>query len=701
MGACPSDAWHLVGSPGLAVLGHASGAMSVWATVGGMTRLADRSGVLSIGAATPSPTDVTFGVDDCRWTFDHDSTRVERMLVADRRRPSVRIRWVVDTPGPVVVRETWRVSALPLVPGALMSRRVAPPSTHRGVERIWWRAMFTVSDISRRLTDRVRLLVGRRHPLRCHTRAGEHTLEWAPQRRRRRPPGARWFIAVPPTLRLAIDPPPEGVEVAATERGVALSIGRGGRFEVTGRLELDDPILGPEMAGHDTEVADTIPSWVRAGVTRAAGADAARLLAEAEWHVGQLRALRVPDPAIGSTFVMQGSAYGFVHGIHGAVRDEAFVVAALAAFDPSTARDALVAAASMARPDGTFHYAHCGFGGTASAGVHESPTDLPLFFLWAVCRYVAESGDESVLDEAVVPRGQRGSRGRRGSRDARLRSTSTVARVMSVCVEALRERVGFGPHGMLRAGSGDWADPISLMVRRRRAFHRDGESTFNTAMALAVLPDVAKLIEERDPSVAAACRLLVDALDVAFESAWNGRWYLRGWDGRGGPIGAGHCFLDAQVWAVIAGHGSSERRATLVDTVGELLDDPSPVGPTIIDHPHRVRMGMLADGWDCNGGVWAALGGLAVTAFARHDRGRACSSLVRQSLEHRRLAYPDVWYGQWSGPDAVNSRMGDRPGETFVQPATPMVEFPAMNSNVHAGALLGLLAVARAADPPR
>jgi len=110
---------------------------------------------------------------------------------------------------------------------------------------------------------------------------------------------------------------------------------------------------------------------------------------------------------------------------------------------------------------------------------------------------------------------------------------------------------------------------------------------------------------------------------------------------------------------------------------------------------------MLADGTDCNGGVWAALGGLTAWAYALVDRTRAEGLLRRLSFESQQAAYPEIWYGQWSGPDARNSRMGDRPGETFVHPATPMTEFPVMNSNAHAGPLLGLqkLGTARRMGP--
>ncbi|MCC5950560.1 MAG: hypothetical protein JJU45_00540 [Acidimicrobiia bacterium] len=120
---------------------------------------------------------------------------------------------------------------------------------------------------------------------------------------------------------------------------------------------------------------------------------------------------------------------------------------------------------------------------------------------------------------------------------------------------------------------------------------------------------------------------------------------------------------------------------------------PSPIGATILDRPHPVRLAMLAPGWDCNGGVWAAVNALWTWAEALHDPPGAWVRLQRQSLAAHAQAYPHIWYGIWSGPDAYNSHHGQQPGETFVQPATPMTECPVMNSNAHAGPLLALLRV--------
>jgi len=741
-----ADPWHLVGSPGLLALAHLSGRISLYATAGGMVRLADRTAPLLIDGTEVAPVGMRLGVDSATWTFEHGPTRVERVLSCDPTSARLHLRWTVIAGRPVTVEERWELGALPLVPAPLMSRPVPPPSTHRGAARAMWRAMFVFSGAARSLTDAVRAVLGRRHPLRPELDPEPGRARWASRSRRRHPSGPRLALAVPPGVEAAVMPvgaargaPGTHVDLVATERGPEFRLRRvpAGRHEAAATLTLhdplpagrptatpapvpmpppmsastpgsaaapgltDDPRIAREAAWHGARLPALrvphpapVPTLISASTPESAPsrglADDPRIAREAEWHVAQLRALRVPDPWTGRAFVMQGSAYAFVHGVHGAVRDEAFVVAALARRDPATARDTLVAEAAMARADGTFHYAHAGYGAALSGGVHSAPTDLPLFFLWAVAEYLGATGDTAVLDERVRPRGREGTR----------RRWPSVGEVALLAARAVDRCVGRGPHGLLRVGSGDWADPIALMVRHRRAFRRSGESAFNTGMALAVLPMVAPVLESLDAATARRCADLAGELDGALDGAWTGEWYRRGWDGRGAPIGEAHCFLDAQLWPVIAGHGSADRRSELVATIAARCDDPSPIGPAILDRPHRVRFGMLADGWDCNGGVWAALGGLTAWAYALHDPLRAEALLRRLSFAGQQAAHPEIWFGQWSGPDARNSWMGDRPGETFVHPATPMTEFPVMNSNAHAGPLLGLEKLRSLTAPP-
>jgi hypothetical protein len=415
------------------------------------------------------------------------------------------------------------------------------------------------------------------------------------------------------------------------------------------------------------------------------------LAREVSWHAYYLRSSKVRDAFFNCQYVTQGSAYGFLHGVQGAPRDYAITSVPLTYLDPAGAKDLLRLIMRMTRSDGAVYYAHHGQGACTSGVIHKTPTDLPLFFLWALAEYVWATGDYKFLDERVPFYDEH-----KGVTD-----DSTVRKRVLLAWDYTRESVGLGEHGMLRVGSGDWSDPIAMMVSQSRAFHKDGESAFNTALAVYALPRAAELVADSHPREAAAMRDFARDLKSVMEDAWRGRWFLRGWDGRGNPIGDDHLFLDAQAWALIAGVGSDEQRSKLVRTIAELCDDPSPIGATILNRPHSIRYGMLAPGWDCNGGVWAAINGLLTWAYTLHDPDLAWRSLEKQSLAAHARAYPHVWYGIWSGPDSYNAHYAERPGETFVHPATPMTEFPVMNSNAHAGPLLALLKTLGVEASPR
>lgn len=677
--AGPADVWHLVGSPGLAALAHASGRISLFATASGMARLADRSGWWRVDGVEVLAPSAAFGCGWAEWRAEIVGASVSRRIEAHPTDATLRLRWSVLADRPVRVSEDWAIAHLPLLAGPLMSRPVPVPSTHRGTNRVLWVAVFAFTGAARAVTDRVRRALGRRYPLRARIDPAGRRVIWSPARTPRPSSGPAWFRRDLPALVLEAT---GDANVAVTGSGMEITVmprRDGAPVTVDLLLRLVGPGL-PDPTGREEPTGFTEEASFRGVTLDVAGAD--DLKAEAAWHLSQLRGLRVPDSWTGRTFVMQGSAYAFVHGLHGAPRDAAFVAVPLSILDPPTAREVVLSIGAMTRADGSLHYAHTGCGRVVSAGVHASPTDLPLFLLWALTEYTWATGDWAVLDERPRPFG----RAPRGTG-----STPSMGELAVAACRWIREAVGTGPHGMLRVGSGDWADPISLMVPRRASFRRHGESGFNTGMALYVLPRAATLLGDRDPVEAARTRDFAAELDHALAAAWTGRWFLRGWDGRGHPIGEEHCFLDGQVWPLIARHGDPCRREALVAGIGRLLDDPSPIGPTILDRPHRVRLGLLADGWDCNGGVWSAIGGLLAWGYAVHDIDRAWATLRKQSFAAHAAAYPNVWYGQWSGPDAYNAWFGDRAGETFVQPATPMTEFPVMNSNAHAGPLLGLL----------
>ncbi len=733
--------WHLLGAETVIATAHLCGNLSLYFVPRTITRLTGEPGsqsrVLKVGEERiplEVPERVAFGQSYCEWRYRVNPTSrgsgrgeitlLRRVAVVGAGRLCLSVEVSAGregTPDPGIeayYEESWRFRPLPLIPLPLMGSGPVPRSDcDSKAHQISRYLAYGISGATRRLGEVARSLAGL--GARFEVRNGRDSVTLWPSASKGwalvqdglgRPPvdspgndqvgaaGAQRPAAVDATLpvvgfsvrEVSGEEGPGGMDVSGRSLRGGAEVDLRWPACKGGRLVLEIAVTDAEGAGaapsppaHEkptTTRADSSPSKRNLGASAGAGAlpvtGDERLDRELAWHLGYLRQLAVRDAYFGRRFVTQGSAYTFLQGAHGAPRDYAISAAALAEADPELARSTIEVMMMMTRTSGSMFYMHAGRGWCSDVVVHQRPSDLPIFLLWALCEYVEASGDESFLDERVPFYPLHEGYG------------STVAERISLAFRWLADRLGTGPHGMLRVGSGDWADPISMMVDDAHAFHRSGESGLNTAFACHVLPRAASLLRSRDPETAAEMEEFAEALASAMQQAWTGSWYLRGWDGKGRPLGDAHLFLDVQAFCLVAGLGEADRRASLVEEVSRRCMDPSPIGAVILDRPHPTRFGLLPAGWDCNGGVWAAINAFLAWGLSLHDGELALECLYKQTLAAHADAYPRVWYGIWSGPDCYNAHYAERPGETFNLPATPMAEYPVMNSNAHAGPLL-------------
>ncbi|MEW6431063.1 MAG: hypothetical protein AB1730_06100 [Myxococcota bacterium] len=421
-----------------------------------------------------------------------------------------------------------------------------------------------------------------------------------------------------------------------------------------------------------TATVDEAQAALDAHLLRAEVGGLPHLTRELAWHAAQLEASVGRREYQGLHVVPQGSAYLYLHGADGAARDLGLFTLPLVFTHPALAREELQLFMQVQRADDRrFSYAFQGHGMVDDAlGLHKAPSDLDLFFLWALTEYVFATRDGSILDAAVpywpkdaVP----GATGWDHTRDA---------------IRHLLDVVGTGPHGLLRIGTGDWSDGIVASSTADRAVAiRDGESVPNTQMALYVLPRVAALVEARDPALATELRQRLPGLRAAVAATWSQSQFGRAYFGDGVLFRANTPDLEAQVWPAIANDGfpSPADAATLRDTVTTRLDSPLGVA--------------LSPG----GEVWPAISGLWTWGLARQgDPSAAWAHLGRNGLEAHALAFPEVWYGIWSGPDGASSQSG----RAWSSPATPMRDFPVQNNNVHAMALFAAFKAAGVETTP-
>jgi hypothetical protein len=409
--------------------------------------------------------------------------------------------------------------------------------------------------------------------------------------------------------------------------------------------------------------------------------DNPELFRETMWHSYYTRSALFFDEYYKNHRLYQGSVYLFGHGIDGSIRDYVFYLNSLILIDKKTAREFLIFMLSLITKDGALPYALYGYGKTSTAYVHSKPSDIYLFLLWGVEQYVTITRDFKFLEESIPFYNHSDTK-------------STVAEKIELLIDYIfSDSVGFGEHGLIKSNDGDWSDGISLMVKNRRKFKKYGESTFNSSFALYIIPRVLKLIQSSNDHLINLCTERLESLKQAVLNSFNGKWFYRGWDGLGNPIGDNNLYLEHHTWLLIAKVLEDKDARELVEQIHEILDKPSSIGQYISYPPQKTYLNILPKGWDVNGGIWHAMNALLTWGYSQYDNAKALDSLVKNSLYNRANKYPNLWYGIWSAPDSYIADYADNAGEAFYHFATPMCDFPIMNLNAHATYLLSVIKI--------
>ncbi|MFW9951205.1 MAG: GH36-type glycosyl hydrolase domain-containing protein, partial [Candidatus Thorarchaeota archaeon] len=400
---------------------------------------------------------------------------------------------------------------------------------------------------------------------------------------------------------------------------------------------------------------------------------------ETIWHSYYTRSSLFYDDFYKNHRLYQGSIYLFGHGLDGSIRDYVLFLNSLIFINPKIAREFLLFILSLMLKDGRLPYALYGFGKTTSAFVHSKPSDLYLFLLWGIEQYVTLTRDFEFLEEFVPfynqPQGIK---------------IKISEKVKFLIYYLFSEKVGFGEHGLIKSNDGDWSDGISLMVKSRRKFIKYGESSFNSSFALYIIPRILNLLKNQKRQFNNSCREALELLKQSLFKSYNGKWFYRGWDGVGNPIGNNSLYLEHHTWLLISNVLDNEKALNLIDQIYNMLDKPSPIGQYISYPPEKTYLNVLPKGWDINGGIWHAMNALLTWAYSLYDEQKAFNSLIKNSLATRAENYPNIWYGIWSAPDSYIADYAVNSGEAFYHFATPMCDFPIMNLNAHASHLLSV-----------
>ncbi len=336
-------------------------------------------------------------------------------------------------------------------------------------------------------------------------------------------------------------------------------------------------------------------------------------------------------------FYQASGAYGF--------RDQLQDGMALTFTRPDMTRDHLLRAAARQYPEGDVQHWWLPHSGQ---GVRTHISDDRVWLGFGVARYLAVTGDLSLLDEQVpflqgppVPPGAHD--------DFHQPSvTDDTASIFEHCARGLDQAILLtGANGMPLIGTGDWNDGMNRVGEKGQ-----GTSVWLGWLLITTITMFAPLARARDPARAARWLAHADALRRAIEAdGWDGAWYRRGTYDDGALLGSAssdECRIDsiAQSWAVLSGAADPARAAQGMDAVQAHLVKADP-GVALLFTPPFDRTAHdpgyikgYPPGLRENGGQYSHAAMWAVMAFARLGQGDRAASLfaLLNPINHTRSA---------------------------------------------------------------
>ncbi len=355
-------------------------------------------------------------------------------------------------------------------------------------------------------------------------------------------------------------------------------------------------------------------------------------------------------------YIPQAGNYLYDSGLNGASRDFFENIMTLTYYRRQSAREMLEFMLRSQKTDGTFFYSIDGFG--KRNRLFYRPSDLGLWFLWALCEYVFATRDFGFLESSIpyypLDKCKYGS----------------VWEHAKKAFSHIVNKIGTGRNGHLKIRLSDWNDEMTWLTAADSPLDivmtvLKGESVLNTAMACFILPMFENLAEYAgDTKTKKASASLLYRLITALNSAWHKDHLIRSYSGLGKPFGTEETWLEPLVWALLAG-GSLDggRKSTAVKAIKEKLLTRAGIK---ISDTGRESM-TTRKGEQESGGMWFAINAPAAIALSGFDRDLAWEVFRKNTLAWHAELYPDKWYGIWSGPDAFNGPDSARPGETWYQ----------------------------------
>ena len=338
------------------------------------------------------------------------------------------------------------------------------------------------------------------------------------------------------------------------------------------------------------------------------------------------------------TFLMSRSASYYETGIGRGMgfRDSCQDLYGFMHIIPERARQRIIDIASIQFADGSTYHQYQPLTKQGNADIGGGFNDDPLWLVGAVCAYVKETGDLTILDHPTP--------------------FDNVAGSEVPLMEHVRRSIQFtlhnrGPHGLPLIGRADWNDCLNLNCFSEEpgeSFQTFGpsegpvaESVFIGGMFVKYGRDYAALcrhvgLTEEAEAVTAA---VADMEKAVLTHGWDGQWFLRAYDAYGNKVGSSECregqiFIEPQGFCTLAGIGGAEYGLKSMESTRKYL-----LGEYGVDllYPcyseYHVELGEISSyppGFKENGSVFCHNNPWIVCAEAELGRGNEAFDIYRR-----------------------------------------------------------------------
>ena len=289
---------------------------------------------------------------------------------------------------------------------------------------------------------------------------------------------------------------------------------------------------------------------------------------------------------------------------------------------PQRARQRIIDIASTQFPDGGCYHQYQPLTKRGNNDIGGGFNDDPMWLIYGTVAYIKETGDFSILDEAVPFDNMEGTE---------------VSLMEHLRVSFNHVVNNLGPHGLPLIGRADWNDCLNL-----NCFSMDPNESFQTTenktedtkaeslmiaglfvycgqMYVDLCKQLVNSSTRQHPTQwnteAARAQHCIDDMKSAVKAyGWDGEWYLRAYDFFGEKIGSheneeGKIFIESQGWCSMAEIGKEEQMPErALDSVKQLLDSEHGM---VLNYPaytrYHIELGEQSSypmGYKENGGIF-------------------------------------------------------------------------------------------------